>query len=159
MIRAHVRDVPLISGSGWLTESRGLSCAMTWVLFFDGECAFCSHSVRRVARLDRRGRIDFAPLQGRLAGELGFSKYADETEGTMVLLRESDGRVFLRSDALIELVRALGGGWRVLMIARMIPKSLRDAVYRRVAGRRYWFAGKADACSLPDPELVKRLRE
>lgn len=132
---------------------------MTWVLFFDGECAFCSHSVRRVARLDRRGRIAFAPLQGTLAGEAGFSRYADEAAGTMVLLRESDGRVFLRSDALIELARALGGGWRILTVARFIPKSLRDAAYRWVAEHRYWFAGKADTCSLPDPELVKRLRE
>lgn len=132
---------------------------MTWVLFFDGQCGLCSHSVRWVARLDRRGRIAFAPLQGKLAGEMGFSKYAAEAAGTMVLLRESDGRFFLRSDALIELARALGGGWRVLTIARFIPKTLRDAVYRWVAGNRYGFAGRADTCSLPDPELVKRLRE
>ena len=132
---------------------------MGWVLFFDGDCAFCSASVRRVARFDKQRRVAFAPLQGKLAADMGFGIYADEAGGTMVLLRESDGRVFLRGDALIELARALGGGWRAFTIARFIPKLLRDFVYQWVADHRYRVMGKAGFCQLPDPELVKRLRE
>lgn len=131
---------------------------MAWVLFFDGDCAFCSASVRRVCRLDRRGNIAFAPLQGELASRHGFSHHAAAGGGTMVLLREEDGRVFTHSDAWIELVRALGGAWTILAIFRWVPKRLRDALYRRVAENRYRFMGKADACTLPDPELAKRLR-
>lgn len=132
---------------------------MTWVLFFDGDCAFCSKSVRQVVRFDGQKRVSFAPLQGKLAAELGFTRHAAESDGTMVLLRESDNQVFTRSDALIELARALGGGWRVFTLARFIPKPLRDMVYRWVADHRYLFLGRSDACSLPDPELLKRLRE
>ena len=132
---------------------------MGWVLFFDGDCAFCSASVRRVVRFDRYGRVAFAPLQGKLAAEKDFSKYAAEVDGSMVLLRESDGRVFLRSDALVELSRALGGGWRILTFARFIPKLLRDAIYQCVADHRDLFMGKSAICSLPDPELRRRLRE
>ena len=132
---------------------------MSWVLFFDGDCAFCSKSVRQVVRFDRQQRVYFAPLQGKLSAEKGFTRYAAESDGTMVLLRESDGKVFIRSDALIELARALGGAWRLFTTARVIPKPLRDSVYRWVADHRYLFIGKSDACSLPDPELLKRLRE
>jgi predicted DCC family thiol-disulfide oxidoreductase YuxK len=132
---------------------------MGWVLFFDGDCAFCSSSVRRVARLDKRGRVAFAPLQGKLAYEMDFSRYASTSGGTMVLLRESDGQIFFRSDAVIELTRALGGFWRIFTLARFIPKSLRDWIYRQIADHRYLFPGKNDACSLPTPELAKRLRE
>ena len=132
---------------------------MTWVLFFDGDCAFCSKSVRQVVRFDGQKRVSFAPLQGKLAAELGFTRHAAESDGTMVLLRESDNQVFTRSDALIELARALGGGWRVFTLARFIPKPLRDMVYRWVADHRYLVLGRSDACSLPDPELLKRLRE
>ena len=132
---------------------------MSWVLFFDGDCAFCSASVRRVVRFDKHRRVAFAPLQGKLAAEMDFSKYADEAGGTMVLLRESDGRVFMRSDALIELASALGGGWWICTLARFIPKPLRDRVYQWVADHRFLFMGKAATCSLPDPELLKRLRE
>lgn len=130
---------------------------MGWVLFFDGECGFCSVSVRRVARLDRRGVVSFAPLQGELAAEHGFARYA-EGGGTMVLLRESDGRVFLRSDAVLELCRALGGPWRLLLIGRLVPRPLRDAAYRWIASRRRGFGGRTPSCDLPDPDLAKRLK-
>jgi predicted DCC family thiol-disulfide oxidoreductase YuxK len=132
---------------------------MDWVLFFDGDCAFCSASVRRVAHFDKRRRVAFAPLQGKFAAEMGFTKYADEAGGTMVLLRESDGQVFLRGDALIELARALGGAWRVFTAARFIPKPLRDAVYQWVTDNRHRIMAPADHCPSPDPELAKRLRE
>ena len=132
---------------------------MGWVLFYDGDCAFCSASVRRVARFDKHQRVDFAPLQGKLAAEMGFTKHADEAGGTMILLRESDGQVFQRGDALVELARALGGAWRIFTIARFIPKPVRDAVYQWVADHRHRITGRADHCSLPDPELLKRLRE
>jgi predicted DCC family thiol-disulfide oxidoreductase YuxK len=131
---------------------------MGWILFFDGDCAFCSESVRRVFALDKRGRVSFAPLQGALARDLAFSHHAAKTSGTMVLLRERDGKVFTHSDAVIELAKALGGGWRVLAVARLIPKPLRDAVYRWVARNRYHLMGKLTTCAMPDPELRKRLR-
>lgn len=132
---------------------------MGWVLFFDGDCAFCSASVLRAVRYDRHERLSFAPLQGKLAESLGFTKHAAEVGGTMVLLRESDGRVFTRSDALIELARALGGWWRCCTVARFIPRPLRDWVYDRVANNRHRLMGKAAYCQLPDPAVLKRLRE
>lgn len=132
---------------------------MGWVLFFDGDCAFCSKSVRRVVAFDKRRRVSFAPLQGKLAAEKGFTRYAAKEGGTMILLREPDGKIFMKSDALIELARALGGWWRVTTLARFIPKPLRDWVYSCIADNRYRLVRKSDFCSLPDPELVKRLRE
>jgi predicted DCC family thiol-disulfide oxidoreductase YuxK len=132
---------------------------MGWVLFFDGDCAFCSASVQRVARLDKRGHVAFAPLQGRLAREKDFTKFAAKDGGTMVVLRESDGRIFFRSDAAIELARALGGFWRIFTLGKFFPKPLRDWMYRQVADHRYLFPAKKDACMLPTPELAARLRE
>ncbi len=132
---------------------------MSWVFFFDGDCAFCSRSVRQVMALDKRRWISFAPLQGKLAAEMDFTQYATATDGTMILLRETDGKIFMKSDALVELANALGGGWRVMALARFIPKPLRDWVYDGIAKNRYLLAGKSDSCSLPDPEFLKRLRE
>ncbi|MEX1048682.1 MAG: DCC1-like thiol-disulfide oxidoreductase family protein [Akkermansiaceae bacterium] len=132
---------------------------MGWVLFFDGECGFCKGSAKWAARFDKRERVSFAPLQGKLAAENNFTQYAEQGAGTMVLLREADGKFFLRSDAAIELARALGGAWRIFLLARLIPKPLRDAVYRWVARNRSHFASLSDTCVLPDPELRKRLRE
>lgn len=130
-----------------------------WILFFDGECGFCSAAVRWVARRDKRGRISFAPLQGRLAGELGLSRHAAPEGGTLVLMREPDGKVWTRSDACLELAWVLGGGWRVLLVLKGIPRCIRDAAYRWVADHRQrWFKVES-ACGMPDKELRKRMRE
>ncbi len=129
---------------------------MSWVLFFDGYCGFCSVSVRWVLRLDKRRSVFFAPLQGELAGKLGLAGHAAETGGTMVMLRESDGVLFTRSDAMLELARVLGWPWRLARAAAIIPRRWRDCVYQFIADHRGRLAGKT--CRLLDAKLVERLR-
>lgn len=132
---------------------------MHWVVFFDGDCAFCSASARTLVRLDSNARISYAPLQGKLAASMGLSDCASEKGGTMVVMREPEQRLFTRSDAWIEVARALGGWWRIFLIAKWIPRFLRDGVYRLVADNRSRLMPGSDVCALPDPELMKRLRE
>lgn len=133
---------------------------MRLVLFFDGDCGFCTKSVRRVYRLDEKGAVEFAPLQGKLAGELGLTKFADKAGGTMVIIRESDGRRFFKGDAWIELGKTLGGIWAVLAaVFSVFPKAARDWGYDLVARNRYLLAGKGNACGMPDEGLRKRMRE
>lgn len=130
-----------------------------WVLFYDGECGFCSRSVRMIARISRHAPLEFASLQGRLAELHGFTHFAQEGGGSMVLLRESDGKSFTGSDALITLCGVLGGFWRLFQVAALIPKPIRDAGYRWLARHRYRWMGRADACALPDAHLARRLRD
>jgi predicted DCC family thiol-disulfide oxidoreductase YuxK len=132
---------------------------MGWVLFFDGDCAFCSAGVRRAMKFDKHRRLMFSPLQGKLATEKGFSEFADESDGSMVLMREADGRIFLRSDAVIELARALGGAWKLFLPAALIPRFIRDSVYKWVARNRYLFSQKGDFCLLPDADFEARVIE
>jgi len=131
----------------------------SWLLFFDGDCAFCSRSVRQVFRFDKRKRIFYTPLQGRLSRERGYADLAAEKGGTMVVIRESDGKAFTRSDAWIEVAIALGGWWNIFRIAKLIPKFLRDFVYNLVGNNRYRLIGKNASCALPEPELMQRIRE
>jgi predicted DCC family thiol-disulfide oxidoreductase YuxK len=132
---------------------------MALVIFFDGECGFCSKSVRRVYQLDPDGAIEFAPLQGILAGKLGLRKYAEKDGGSMVILRESDGEMFFKGDAWVVLGEALGGVWAVLASAFSIfPKHTRDWAYDLVAKNRYRIAGKGNHCAVPEEGLRKRIR-
>lgn len=133
---------------------------MRLVLFFDGECGFCQKSVRWIHEFDDKGWIEFAPLQGELAEKFGLGGYAEKGGGSLVVLREPDGEIFTKSDAVAELGKALGGVFRVLafMLSR-IPGKLRDGIYDWVARNRYRLLGKADACALPDKGLRERMRE
>lgn len=101
----------------------------------------------------------FAPLQGELAAKKGLSGMAARTGGTMVLIREEDGALFTRSDALIQLAKALGGLWHLARLAVLVPRPLRDAVYQWIADRRARLAANSPSCTLPDNDVMSRLRE
>ncbi len=132
---------------------------MAWVLFFDGDCGFCSKSVRRVYALDKKGAVEFAPLQGEMAREMDLAKFADKEGGTMVMLREEDGAKFYKGDAWVVLGKALGGVWALLAGSfALFPKAARDWGYDLVAKNRYLIAGKNNACGMPDEGLRKRMR-
>ena len=57
-----------------------------------------------------------------------------------------------RSDAVLAVCRELGGVWRVLGWARIIPRCWRDAVYRWVARNRYRLFGRRKTCWFPSPQ-------
>lgn len=156
-----MRDSPASASPNPLAgpDFTSILSAVGWILFFDGECALCSASIRWVCRADRRGRISFAPLNGELSRKLGFSHYAAKGGGSMVVWREQDAKEFTRSDAWIEIARVLGGPWRAFLVVRCIPRVLRDGVYGFIARNRHAFSRRSERCELPDPELAKRLRD
>ncbi len=113
-------------------------------------------SVRFVYEYDKKGLIEFAPLQGELSGRFELKGYAEKGGGSMVILREEDGKIFTKGDALLELGKTLGGVFRLLAVMfSMLPRRLRNAAYDLIARNRNRLAG---ACELPDEGLRKRMR-
>ena len=132
---------------------------MALVLFFDGDCAFCSKSVRYIYQLDAKGAVEFAPLQGVLAAELDLRKHAEKGGGSMVILRQSDGVMFTKSDAIIELGKALGGVWAALARTfSLFPSLARDQVYDLIAKNRHMLTRKGNQCAIPDKDFMARMR-
>ena len=61
-----------------------------------------------------------------------------------------DRGLWTESDAVIAGLRAIGGGWALVAgFGRLIPRFLRNGLYRFVARRRLGWFGPADACNLP----------
>jgi len=60
------------------------------------------------------------------------------------------GRVLTASDAAIHVIAVLGGPWRAIKLARLIPKRWRDSGYRFLARNRYRWFGRRAVCYLPD---------
>ncbi|HAD11460.1 MAG TPA: hypothetical protein DCF33_03375 [Saprospirales bacterium] len=125
------------------------------VSLFDGVCNLCNASVQWVLQKDKKGVFRFAALQSETGQQL-MESHGMSTEKIETVVLVSGQKVFTHSDAPLELVRLLGGGWSVLYLFRWIPKRLRDAVYRFVARNRYrWFGEKA-TCMMPKPEWKGR---
>jgi len=117
------------------------------IVLIDGTCALCDGATAWLARRDPAGRMIFAPNQGSVARIAGEPPGGDM--GTIVVWEGSRRRV--RSDAILTLLHALGGGWRWLaMAARLCPRVLRDFLYEQVARRRPGCAG-APTCTRLSP--------
>ena len=131
---------------------------MSWVLFFDGECALCCNSIRRLAKWDRDGLIRYAPLQGNLAAEHDLQQHLDGDHPSMVLRNMDGGQVFTQSDCVLQILRLLGGLWRMLLVVEVLPRAISNRIYQLIAGnRRRWFGNTGSACELPDEHLGSRL--
>lgn len=125
------------------------------ILLFDGVCNLCSGSVQWILKHDSRGVFRFAPLQSAFAQNLLRTYgYSDTSLGTVVLV--ADGKLFTRSDAVLELLRRIGGVWSLAYGFKIVPRFLRDWVYKVVANNRYNWFGKPGACWLPRPEWSER---
>ena len=130
------------------------------MVFFDGECAFCNQSVRRLVKWDKKGLMHYAPLQGELAALHGLQEYLSGDEASMVVLNEKTGEIQVQSDGAIQILRLLGGPWRLLLWLGWLPRSVRNRLYRILARNRQYLGGREEAiCDLPDKNLLSRLRE
>lgn len=125
------------------------------IILFDGVCNLCSGSVQFIIQRDPQARFRFASLQSdtgrRLQTELGIDPEALDS----ILLIE-DGRWSRESDAALRIARGLRGPWKLLTVFRIVPRFLRDRVYRFIARHRYRWFGKSESCWLPTPELRSR---
>jgi predicted DCC family thiol-disulfide oxidoreductase YuxK len=131
------------------------------ILLYDGVCGLCHRLVQFSLKRDRRGRLRFASLQSNLAAEILRRHGLDPRDLDTVYLVEACGqaeeRLLPRSDAIISLLRQIGGPWPALAaVLRIIPKFLLEWVYRRVARNRYRIFGSSDTCLLPDAEFRDR---
>lgn len=127
------------------------------IVLFDGVCNLCNGSVQFIIRRDAAGFFQFASLQGG-AGQALMAKYRLEGEMSSIVLIEND-RVYLKSDAVLRICRHLKGGWRLLVIFRIVPRPLRNLVYDFIARNRYRWFGKQDTCMLPTPDIKNRFLE
>jgi predicted DCC family thiol-disulfide oxidoreductase YuxK len=125
------------------------------IVLFDGVCNLCSGAVQFIIRRDPAGRFRFASLQSPLGEELLARFGIDRDVTDSVILVEGD-RCYQESDAALRVARGMKGAWKALAALRLIPRPLRDAVYRLVARNRYRWFGRQETCWLPTPELRGR---
>ncbi len=126
------------------------------VIVFDGECVLCSTQAQFVLRHDTMRKFHFTVAQGEtghaLYRRLGLKTDVHET----ILLVDGD-RVLMRSDAVIAIARGLGWPWRALSTLAILPRPVRDGLYRLVANNRYRWFGKRDTCWRPTPDVADRI--
>ncbi len=126
------------------------------ILVFDGVCVLCSHWVGFVLRHDRQGRYQFAAMQTATGRELLTKQGLDPDDPKSFLLLER-GRSYMDTAAIIRVLKSFGGGWQIAAgLLTLVPRFMRDPLYRWVARHRYRLFGRHDVCIVPSAHTADR---
>ena len=124
------------------------------IILYDGVCGLCNRLNQFVLKRDARDRFRFASLQSELAKNLLQHHGADaEDLDTVYVVRDygaANENLLARSDAILYLLRELGGIWSLARVGRVIPRWLRDRLYNLVARNRYRVFGRSEVCMMPE---------
>jgi predicted DCC family thiol-disulfide oxidoreductase YuxK len=131
------------------------------VLLYDGECGLCNGVVLFMLRHDRAGRLRFAPLQSAQGQDFLQSQGLPTSDfGSLVFVpdwvRPARGDYLVRTDGALAAFAELDRPWRALSGLRVVPRVLRDAVYKLISKTRYALFGQYTPGPLPDPSWEKR---
>ncbi|OWA34436.1 thiol-disulfide oxidoreductase DCC [Saccharibacillus sp. O16] len=144
----HPQDSSIIEREHGETDKR--------IVLIDGVCHFCQGAVRFIVKRDPKGHFNFASLQSQLGGELAGGVGFEESGEPNTLVLVEEGRRYVRSTAALRIARKLRFPWPLLYALIIVPRPLRDAIYRWVARNRYRWFGKDDTCPIPPPGVRRR---
>jgi len=127
----------------------------TPIILYDGVCNLCTQSVQFVIQRDRRKQFRFASLQSPFAHKyVGKTHQEQDRLASMILI--VGNQVYRQSTAALLTAKRLDGLWPMLAVLLVIPRPIRDVVYKWIAKHRYGVLGKEEHCWRPTPDLVDR---
>ncbi len=117
------------------------------ILYFDDKCIVCNGFAKFISRLDRYDIIRFASVD-ELAEVM--------PEGFDTVAYYSDD-LYIHADAAIEVV-ADASGLNFIRFSKIMPLSMRTAIYKWVARNRHRFTGnKTCTTDQIDSEVKKKM--
>ena len=131
------------------------------IILYDGVCGLCNRLNQFVLRRDPDAIFRFASLQSpfaaRILARYGANVHDLDTVYVVVNFELPDLHLLPRSEAIIFVLKQLGGVWKVLgLVLQLLPRPLRNAAYHFVARNRYRIFGRFETCMLPSPENRNR---
>lgn len=126
------------------------------IIVFDAMCVLCSANAAFVLRHDKIGRFRLASIQGEVGAAL-YRRFGIDPANPETLIVVEGETALLNSDAVLAIWAGLDRPWNVLATLRIVPRWLRDPVYRWIARHRYRLFGQRSACWIPTPEQAGRI--
>jgi len=108
-----------------------------------------------IIRQDKKKVFLFATLQSSEGQKLlhQFNLPLDNYESFVLV---ENNRAYLRSDAALRLYNKLPWYWKWTQFFWVVPKIVRDLVYKVIAKNRYRWFGKKETCMIPTPQVRER---
>lgn len=125
------------------------------IVLFDGVCNLCNESVSFIIKHDSKKLFKFASLQSEYAKNI-LTQYDKNFSGMHSIIYIEKGKIYDESNAALRISRHLDSFWRFAYLFIIVPKFLRDGVYKIIAKNRYKWFGKKESCMMPSKELKSR---
>jgi len=126
------------------------------VIVFDAMCVLCSANAQFVLRHDRRAHFRLASMQSE-AGQALYRRFGIDPADPDTLIVVTGDQALRDSDAILAIWRGLGWPWKAARMFALVPRALRDPLYRWVAQHRYRLFGRRDICWAPRPGDRERI--
>lgn len=125
------------------------------IIVFDGECVLCSGFFKFVVKHDRSQQFQFVIAQSDF-GEALYAHYGLKAEDCDTNLVIIEGRLYERLHGFFEVMKILDFPWKIITTFSVLPNSLLDWAYYKIARNRYRLFGRRDTCLVPDQSLKAR---
>lgn len=109
---------------------------MSGTVLYDGECSLCNNQVKFITDHKGAGRFHLVPLQSEEGRRMLRSAGLSDT-GLDTVVYKKDARYFTRSSAVLNILKDMGGGWKLFYGFIIIPAFIRDFFYNLVARNRH----------------------
>jgi len=108
------------------------------LLLFDSGCKLCNSSIKFVTKGDKKQQIKQIPLSSSEGLAIIANYPSLQIINSIIFI--ANNKLFIESDAIIEIAKQLTFPYKLLAAGRLVPKKWRDNIYRWIAKNRYqWF--------------------
>lgn len=118
------------------------------LLIYDGDCNMCSNFIRFIVRYNRNPDLKITDLNNKQ-----ISDYIDPNIDSIIFVKNNQKYVY--SDAILLLLASSNRLFIPILLLRLLPKSLRNHLYKIVARNRKQLF-KNNSCRIPT-EKEKRM--
>lgn len=123
------------------------------IILFDGVCNLCNSAVQFVIKQDKKDVFRFVALQSELGQEILKHIGINPLQIDSIILYEPGIAYYYKSQAVIQILKHLGGLWYFGTIFKTLPTSISDVFYDYIAKNRYRWYGRKKTCMIRAPEL------
>lgn len=128
------------------------------IILFDAVCVICSSWAKFLIKYDKTIQFKLVSAQSSLGVQL-LEHYQMSTEHYTTMVIVKDQVLYTESTALLKVMQHLGFPFSLMNIGYLMPRPIRDFLYRQVALNRYVLFGKTNQCLIPSAENRKHFLE
>ncbi|WP_445117002.1 thiol-disulfide oxidoreductase DCC family protein [Acinetobacter sp. WZC-1] len=115
------------------------------IILFDEICVLCNGWAKFLIKYDTQAQFKLTSMQSPLGQDI-LRYYQMPTEYFDSMLVIKNGQAYSESTAFLKVIESLGLPFSCLKMGYLIPRFIRDFLYRQIAFNRYRLLGTTDQC-------------